>query len=86
MEEILPVNIAEGAGAKTFMQQESNDAHAASFRFELFTGKIFSIHSSPGTTMQGLRARRGDASSHMRPGECQRSEAKRSKAERSDAM
>ena len=39
MEETLPVNIAEGAGAKTFVQQESNDAHAASFRFKLSIGK-----------------------------------------------
>ena len=54
MEEILPVNIAEGARATTFMQQEPNDVHVASFRFELFTGKIFSIHSTRGTTMQGL--------------------------------
>ena len=80
MEEILPVNIAEGAGAKTFMQQESNDAHAASFRFELFTGKIFSIHSSPGTTMQGLRARRGDARLHMRPDAAKRNGVHRSEA------
>ena len=61
MEEILPVNIAEGGGRKGLHAAGVCDTHAASSCFEDFTGKIFSIHSSRATTMQGVCARRAHA-------------------------
>ena len=59
MEETLPVNIAEGGGRTGLHAAGVSDTDAASPRFEHFTGKVFSIHSSPGATMQGLCALRG---------------------------
>ena len=59
MEETLPVNIAEGGGRTGLHAAGVSDTDAASPCFEHFTGKVVSIHSSPGATMQGLCALRG---------------------------
>ena len=55
----MPVNIAEGGGRTGLHAAGVSGTDAASPRFEHFTGKVFSIHSSPGATMQGLCALRG---------------------------
>ena len=58
MEKILPVNIAEGAGALHVAWRIATAAHVVSVQRGMFTGKIFSIHSSQDTNMLESVARR----------------------------
>ena len=47
MDETLPVNIAEGAGARNVAWHVERAAHVASVQLGDYTGKISSTHSSP---------------------------------------
>ena len=57
MEKILPVNIAEGAGALQAAWHITTADQVVALQFCMFTGKIFSIHSSQsrGMLASGIR-------------------------------
>ena len=47
MDETLPVNIAEGGGARNVALHVEKGTHATSVQLGVLTGKISSIHSTP---------------------------------------